>query len=124
MAEESNRLKPIEWITSARTDLRSFPDEVKYQVGSALLQVQKGKDHSTIKILKGFGSAAVREIKTDDESGTYRVVFTVQFAKAIYVLHSFQKKSKSGSRTPKEEMDRIERRLALAEEDYAIKYGR
>jgi phage-related protein len=124
MATEDHSLKPIEWVKSARADLRGFPDDVKYQVGSALLQIQKGKDHASVKTLKGFGSASVREIRTDDESGTYHVVFTVQFPKAIYVLHSFQKKSKSGSKTPKEEMDRIERRLALAEVDYEAKYGR
>jgi phage-related protein len=124
MAIEEQALKPIEWLKSARVDLRGFPDGVKYQVGSALLQIQKGKDHASVKMLKGFGSASVREIRTDDESGTYRVVFTVQFPKAIYVLHSFQKKSKTGRKTPKEEMDRIERRLALAEVDYEAKYGR
>ncbi|HEX3146951.1 MAG TPA: type II toxin-antitoxin system RelE/ParE family toxin [Gemmataceae bacterium] len=124
MAEEEDELKLIEWVKSARAELKRFPDQVRYQVGSALLQVQKGLGHPSIKILKGFGGAAVREIKTEDESGTFRVVFTVQFAKAIYVLHAFQKKSKSGSKTPKEEMDRVARRLALAEIDYAAKYGR
>ena len=123
MAEEVQTLKPIEWSPSAREDLRGFPDEVKYEVGSALLAVQKGEEHESVKTLHGFGSAAVREVKANSKAGTYRVVFTVQFPKAVYVLHSFQKKSKSGRKTPKEEMDRVERRLALAEADYATKYG-
>ena len=85
--------------------------------------MQWGREHSAVKILKGFGSASVREVKADDSAGTYRTVFTVEFPEAIYVLHSFQKKSKSGKATPKEEIDRIHRRLETARVDHEARYG-
>jgi phage-related protein len=115
--------RSVIWIGSSRDDLRGFPEDVKDEVGAALSAVQWGRDHASIKTLKGFGGGGVREVRSDDPSGTYRVVFTAQFPEVIYVLHSFQKKSKSGSKTPKEEMERIERRLARAEEDHAERFG-
>lgn len=53
---------------------------------------------------------------------TYRAVYTVKFAKVVYVLHCFQKKSKSGIKTPKHEIDLIKQRLKSAEEDYTVHY--
>ena len=50
-----------------------------------------------------------------DEGGTYRAVYTVKYAQAIFVLHCFQKKSKKGIATPKEDMDVIRVRLKMAE---------
>jgi phage-related protein len=115
--------KKVEWMGSSLDDLRGFPEDVKDEVGGALDAVQQGEDHPCVKILKGFGGANVRELVSDDPSGTYRVVYTVRFLKAIYVLHSFQKKSKSGIKTPKEEMNRVVARLAEAEKHYAKTYG-
>jgi phage-related protein len=68
--------------------------------------------------MKGFGGASVQEIRADDPSGTYRAVYTVKFGGIIYVLHVFQKKSKSGIATPKAELDLIQRRLDQAKEHY------
>jgi phage-related protein len=72
--------------------------------------------------LHGFGSADVQQISASDEGGTYRAVYTVRFEKAVYVLHAFAKKSKSGSRTPKEDMRLVEKRLMLASKLYLEKY--
>lgn len=66
--------------------------------------------------MKGFGDAGVLEIVEDFDGDTYRAVYTVKFAEAIYVLHAFQKKSKSGVATPRRDLDLIRERLRLAKE--------
>ncbi len=58
------------------------------------------------------------EIVTDSDGDTFRTVYTVKFATAIYVLHAFQKKSKSGRKTPTEELELVRQRLKVAEADY------
>ena len=70
--------------------------------------------------MKGFGGASVIEIVEDYDGDTYRAVYTVKFAEAIYVLHAFQKKSKSGIATPKHDLDLIEERLKRAKELHAL----
>lgn len=65
--------------------------------------------------MKGFGGAGVLEVVEDDIGGTYRAVYTVKFDEAVFVLHAFQKKSKRGIATPKEDMDIIRNRLKVAE---------
>jgi phage-related protein len=69
--------------------------------------------------LKGFQGAGVLEVVEDDSGNTYRAVYTVKFAGVVYVLHAFQKKSKSGIKTPPEEIEKIRSRLKEAEKDYA-----
>jgi phage-related protein len=66
--------------------------------------------------LRGFGGAGVLEIVDDFEGDTYRAVYTVRFADAVYVLHCFQKKSKQGRSTPRQDLELIRRRLAWAEQ--------
>jgi phage-related protein len=66
--------------------------------------------------MKGFGSAGVLEVVEDDQSGTYRAVYTVRFADVVYVLHCFQKKSPSGIATPQRDMNLIKARLKQAED--------
>jgi phage-related protein len=67
---------------------------------------------------KGSATSACWKIVDDFDGDTFRAVYTVRFAKAVYVLHAFQKKSKRGVATPKAELDLIERRLRRAKEDY------
>ena len=78
-----------------------------------------GGKHPDAKPLKGFGGAGVLEIVEDDDGNTYRAVYTIRFARAVYVLHVFQKKSKSGIRTPQEEVERVKARLRAAKKHYA-----
>ena len=111
-------LKPIEWISSSRNDLRKFPEEVQQMVGFALYRAQLGKKHPDAKPLKGFNGAGVLEIVEDFDGDTYRAVYTVKFEEIIYVLHAFQKKSKRGIATPKKDIDLIEARLNRAKEHY------
>jgi phage-related protein len=91
---------------------------VRREIGYALSFAQKGDKHPTAKPLKGFRSAGVLEIVEDHNGDTYRAVYTVRFAKAVYVLHVFQKKSKSSIKTPRHEIDLIHARLNQARLDY------
>lgn len=110
-----NNEKPIEWIGSSHKDLMALPADVRRLFGFALSLAQVGDKHDAAKVLKGFGGAGVLEVVEDDVGGTYRAVYTVKFAEAVFVLHCFQKKSKRGIATPKEDMDIIHARLKIAE---------
>ena len=110
--------KPLKWIGSAKRDLDSMPEDVKDLFGHAIDLAQAGGKHQDAKALSGFGSAGVLEVVEDFRSDTYRAVYTVKFAGWVYVLHCFQKKSKSGIKTPKEDMDMVNARLKAAKQDF------
>ena len=115
--DEEVELRPVHWIGSSKKDLRDFPKEVRREIGLALDNAQRGGKHPSAKPLRGFGGS-VLEIVENHFGDAYRTVYTVRFAKAVYVLHCFMKKSKSGVKTPKHENDLIEARLKRAKEDY------
>ncbi|HEX3673698.1 MAG TPA: type II toxin-antitoxin system RelE/ParE family toxin [Rhizomicrobium sp.] len=112
--------KPVRWIGSSLDDLKAFPKDVQRRVGGALWDAQLGGKAPFAKPLKGFGGASVLEVVDDYDGDTYRAVYTVRFAQAVYVLHAFQKKSKHGIATPKAELEMIERRIRRAKEDYEL----
>lgn len=112
------KAKELGWIASSKRDFMEFPVEVRKEMGHALYMAQEGGKHRDAKPLKGFGGASVLEIIQKDGVGTYRTMYTVQFEEVIYVLHAFQKKSKTGIKTPKQEMDLVEQRLKWAEQKY------
>ncbi|MCX7144100.1 MAG: type II toxin-antitoxin system RelE/ParE family toxin [Proteobacteria bacterium] len=107
--------KPFEWIGSSHKDLMALPADVMRFFGYALSLAQAGDQHDAAKVLKGFGSAGVLEIVEGDAGGTYRAVYTVTFEEAVFVRHCFQKKSKSGIATQKEDIAIIRARLKVAE---------
>ena len=113
-------IKPLVWIGRTRTDLSAFPEEVKDSIGFALYVAQQGEKHVSAKPLRGFGSAGVLEIVDDYAGDAFRLVYTVQFSGRIYALHAFQKKSKTGIRTPKSVIDLIQVRLRHASEEHAL----
>ncbi len=115
-------MKPVHWIGSSKDDLSSFPDDVKKEAGFALYVAQKGDKSVNALPMLGFGNAKVLEVVMNDDGNTYRAVYTVKFAKAVYVLHAFQKKSKRGNETPKPDMNLINRRLKAAEKHYVKQY--
>ena len=115
-------LRQLDFIGSSRDDLKEFPQEVKQDIGYALFEAQQGQKPISAKPLKGFGGAGVLEIVENFFGNTYRAVYTVRFEKVIYVLHCFQKKSKSGIETPKQDIELIKQRLKVAEEDYQTHY--
>ncbi|MCW3096174.1 MAG: phage-related protein [Chthonomonadaceae bacterium] len=116
-------LRPVHWVGSSRDDLRELPEDVKDVVGKALLQVQFGGKPHNASVLHGFGGANVLEIKDDYDGDTYRCVYTVRFAEAVYVLHTFQKKSRSGIKTSQQDIDAIKLRLDAAMKHYKAHYG-
>ena len=112
-------LKPVFWFASSGTDLKSFPAEVRQIAGYALFRAQEGKKAASAKPLKGIiKGAGILEVVADHQTNTYRLVYTVRFRGAVYVLHAFQKKSKKGIATPMHEIDLIRRRYAAARTHY------
>jgi phage-related protein len=116
--------KEVEWLGTTQRDLRRFPEEVRHEVGFALYTAELGEKALNVIPLVGFGGASVLEIISNHEGDAYRAVYTVQFSKAVYVLHVFQKKSIRGRATPKREMDLIRQRLNTARQHYEIHYKR
>jgi len=123
MAEKVAAVRPLEWVGSSRSDLKKFPERVQDHVGFALYLAQIGQKHRDAKPLSGVGPR-VMEIVSLSQFGTYRTVFTVVFAEAVYVLHAFQKKSKRGIATPKAEIDLVKQRLRAAEHHYRAVYAK
>jgi len=110
-----NKERPLEWIAGSHKDLMALPTDVRRLFGYALSLAQVDDRHDAAKVLKGFGGAGVLEVVEDDAGGTYRAVYTVKFDEAVFVLHCFQKKSKRGVATPKEDLGLIRARLKVAE---------
>jgi phage-related protein len=110
--------KPDKWVGSAKRVLDAMPDDVKDVFGHAIDVAQAGGKHLDAKVLAGFGSAGVLEVVDDHRGDTYRAVYTVKFAGWVYVLHCFQKKSRSGIKTPKEDMELVHARLQAAKLDF------
>jgi phage-related protein len=103
------------YLGSSEKDATKLPEEIKELFSYALTIACAGGEHEDAKPLKGFGGRGVMEVVADDREGTFREVYTVRFEEAIYVLHIFQKKSKKGIATPKQDMDLIKQRLKWAE---------
>ena len=106
-------LKPIFWMGDSLKVLRSFPEEVRNDIGHSLMIVQAGLTPLDAKPLKGIDSG-VLEIVTRHDSETYRTVYATKIDQQIYVLHVFQKKSKSGIKTPQKDIELIVKRLKEA----------
>lgn len=92
-----------------------MPEEVQDAIGYALYFAQTARKHKQAKALQGFGSAGVLEVVEDTDGSTFRAVYTVRFANAVYVLHCFQKKSTHGIATSKPDLELIRERLKAAE---------
>lgn len=100
------------WRGTAKADFAAFPANVQREMGFALYMAQMGERHPVMaKTLRGFHGGSVIEVRETDGAGTYRAIYTVKFGDAVYVLHAFQKKSKRGIATPKQELALIEKRL-------------
>ncbi len=109
--------KTVDWVGSSLDDLKSFPTEVQEAFGFELWQVQIGENPKSVKALKGKGLSGVIELKKNFDGNTYRTVYIAKLANKIYVLHCFQKKSKSGVKTPKADIELIKTRLKIAVQD-------
>ena len=109
--------KVLEWSGASKRDLMDFPSEVRRAMGYALGVAQMGAKHPAAKPWKGEG-VGVLEVVESSDGNAYRAVYTVRFARAVYVLHCFQKKSPSGIRTAKTDVDLIHQRLKAAQQHY------
>jgi len=109
-------LKPVTWVGTSLKDLREFPEVVQDHMGYALYVAQRGSKHQDAKVLSGFGGAGVVEIAKDHRGDTFRAVYTLRYAGSVYVLHAFQKKSRTGRETPRRDVDLIKQRLREAEQ--------
>jgi phage-related protein len=107
-------VKPLEWVGPTQDDLKAFPLVARRNIGYALHFAQMGDKHPSAKPLKGFGGASVLEVVEDFDGSAYRAVYTVRFADVVYVLHVFQKKSRKGINTPRQDLELIRKRLQIA----------
>ncbi|MHB8166385.1 MAG: type II toxin-antitoxin system RelE/ParE family toxin [Sulfuricella sp.] len=95
----------------------AFPTDVQEDMGYALGLAQLGAKHPKAKPWRGEGPG-IFEIVEDHRGDTFRAVYTVRFADVVYVLHAFQKKSKTGIKTPQDDVSLISERLKRAQADY------
>src|SRR6267142_4437465 len=109
-------LKPVTWVGTSLKDLRAFPEAVQDLMGYALYVAQRGGKHQDAKVLSGFGGAGVLEVIKDHRGDTFRAVYTLKYAGKVYVLHIFQKKSKTGRATPHRDIELIKQRLREVEQ--------
>ena len=107
--------RPIVWLKAARRDFEDFPAEAQLICERALTIVAEGRTPDLAKPLKGFGSG-VLELALAFRGDAYRVVYAVLLGADVWVIHAFQKKSKSGIKTPKQELDLIDARLRRVKE--------
>lgn len=115
--------KTLEWAGSSKRDLMDFPEEVRRAFGYALGLAQLGGKHPSAKPWKGEG-AGVLELVESAEGNAFRAIYTVRFSEVVYVLHCFQKKSPSGIRTAKTDIELVHQRLKTAQQHYEVHYAK
>lgn len=108
-------MRGLRWLGSSLDDLSAFPAEVKRAFGFALREVQRGETPLGAVPLTQFG-AGVYELKESHDGDAYRGVYVIKLKSAVYVLHAFKEKSKSGKAMPREDIAVIEQRLRRARE--------
>jgi len=116
MAQREGTSRPLRWIGSSRKDYAAFPSAVQDAFGFELYQAQLGEHPHSAKPLRGVGG--VLELVDDHLTDTFRTMYLARFDDAVYVLHCFKKKSKSGIATPRQEIDLVRNRLKSAEADH------
>jgi phage-related protein len=115
--------KPLHWVGSSKRDFLSFPrpsrrtwETPSASRSSAEPRQRRSRGRDSVR-------ACWRSVESHD-GNAYRAVYTVRFEKAVYVLHAFQKKSPSGIRTAKRDVDLVAQRLRTAEKDHEEHYGK
>lgn len=107
--------RPISWIKAARKDFEDFPPGAQLDMARALTILAEGRMPDIAKPLTGFGSGAM-ELALKHRGDAFRVVYAIQIDTDIWVIHAFQKKSKTGIKTPKYDIDLIDERLKRLKE--------
>ncbi|HUJ02928.1 MAG TPA: type II toxin-antitoxin system RelE/ParE family toxin [Rhizomicrobium sp.] len=112
--------KPVHWVGSAKKDFLAFPAAVRSEMGYALGVAQYGGKHPQAKPWKGE-RPGIFEIVEYHDGDAYRAIYTLRFEDAIYVLHAFQKKSPSGRRTAKGDVQIVRDRLKWLRDEMRLK---
>ena len=107
--------KPISWVKAARRDFEEFPEAVQSDMLDALTIAAEGGKSDKAKPFKGV-DGGVFEIALRHRGDAFRTIYAVQIGEVIWVIHAFQKKSKSGIKTPHTEVDLIRERLKRLKE--------
>lgn len=115
--------RPLHWMGSSKRDFLAFPRPVQEDMGNALGIAQFGGTAPSAKPWKGLGSGVLELVESHD-GNAYRAVYAVRFDEVVYVLHAFQKKSPSGIRTAKRDVDLVAERLKSAQKDHEEHYGK
>ncbi|MGE0007687.1 MAG: type II toxin-antitoxin system RelE/ParE family toxin [Parvibaculaceae bacterium] len=102
-------------MKAARKAFDDFPKGAQDDILTALSIAADGAFPDNVKPMKGLGSG-VYEVALRHRTDAYRAVYTLQFKGALWVVHAFQKKSKSGIKTPKQETDLIRERIKRLKE--------
>jgi len=121
--EPVKKNRQLIYLGSSKKDAEKLPQEVRDLFSSALMLALIGDRHEDAKPFKYHGSG-VFEVVADYRNSTFREVYTVRYSEVVFVIHIFQKKSKRGSETPKEDKAIIENRLKWAEQVYLEQYGK
>lgn len=108
--------REIAWVKAARRAFEEFPSAVQRRMARALDVAARGEMAEIAKPLRGFGSG-VFEIALAHRSDAYRAVYAVKLGAAVWVIHAFQKKSRTGIKTPKQDIELIRQRLRRLQED-------
>ena len=109
------KTRPISWIKAALRDFQNFPEGARTEIARVLVIAAEGGKADIAKPMKGF-SSGVFEIALKYRGDAFRAVYAVQIGDALWVVHAFQEKSKTGIKTPKHEIDLIHDRLGRLKE--------
>jgi phage-related protein len=108
--------REIAWVKGAHKAFEEFPITVQRRMARALDVAPRGEMAEIAKPLSGLGSG-VFEIALAYRSDAYRAVYAVKLGAPVWVIHAFQKKSRTGIKTPKQEIELIRQRLRRLQED-------
>ncbi|HYW47996.1 MAG TPA: type II toxin-antitoxin system RelE/ParE family toxin [Bryobacteraceae bacterium] len=111
----TRKTRPVSWIRAALKDFDTFPEGARSICLAALTIAAEGGKADVAKPMHGLGSG-VFEIALPFKGDAFRVVFAVQLADEIWVVHAFQKRSTRGIKTPQREIDLIKDRLKRLKE--------
>jgi phage-related protein len=107
--------RSISWIKAARRDFEEFSEAAQDRLLGALTIAAEGSKSDKAKPFKGV-DGGVFEITLRHRGDAFRVIYAVKISADIWVIHAFQKKSKTGIKTPEMEVDLIRERLKRLKE--------
>jgi len=109
MESRASELRDVRWRGDSKDVAHGFPKGARLKLGKELTRVQMGLQPRDGKWLTSVGQG-IQELRITEGRGAFRVIYVAVFKEAVYVLHAFQKKSKAGIATPREELDLVGRR--------------